>query len=119
RQTNAASGPVPGPGLWTHARAGPAPPQTPRRPGAVMMVRVNLFARARDLVGERAVEVVLPDGATVRNLRERLAALYPRLAELLRRSACAVDDEFADEERTVPAEAEVALLPPVSGGCQP
>jgi molybdopterin converting factor subunit 1 len=79
-------------------------------------VRVRLFARARDLAGKDEVMVLLPDGATIAELRRRLAAAHPKLADLLARSALAIDQEFAADEATVPAGAEVALLPPVSGG---
>ncbi|HEX5272076.1 MAG TPA: MoaD/ThiS family protein [Gemmataceae bacterium] len=81
-----------------------------------MTCRVRLFARAKDLAGADAVDVRLPDGATVGDLRRRLAADRPALAGLLPRCAVAVAGEFADDALPVPAGAEVALLPPVSGG---
>ena len=81
-----------------------------------MICRVKLFARARDLAGASEVAVELPGGATVKELRAALAREYPALAGLLERSALAVQDEFAGDSLVVPAGAEVALLPPVSGG---
>ena len=51
-----------------------------------MNLRVRLFARARDLAGADHVAVELPAGATVADLRARLVAQYPRLAELAKRS---------------------------------
>jgi molybdopterin converting factor subunit 1 len=81
-----------------------------------MRCRVKLFARARDLAGADEVSVSLPDGATVADLRRALASAYPALAGLLARSALAVANEFADDGQLVPPGAEVALLPPVSGG---
>jgi molybdopterin converting factor subunit 1 len=82
-----------------------------------MTVRVRLFARARDLAGADAVAVTLSPGATVGDLRRRLAADHPALAGLLSRCAVAVADEFAEDSLPLSAGAEVALLPPVSGGC--
>ena len=82
-----------------------------------MKVRVRLFGRAKDLVGASSVTLDLPNGATVGQLRRRLAEEQPPLAALLGRSALAVNDEFADEETTLTPDADVALLPPVSGGC--
>ena len=79
-------------------------------------VRVRLFARARDLAGTDSLSVHLPDGATVAELRGRLVAEHPALAGLVPRSAVAVNDEFAEDAARLPCEAEVALLPPVSGG---
>lgn len=81
-----------------------------------MLVHVRLFARARDLAGADVLRVELPDGATVADLRRRLAAEHPALASLLERSALAVENEFAADSRVLSADAEVALLPPVSGG---
>ena len=81
-----------------------------------MQCRVKLFARARDLAGADVVSVTLPDAATVADLRRALASEYPALAALLERSALAVDNEFANDTQRVPSGAEVALLPPVSGG---
>jgi molybdopterin converting factor subunit 1 len=81
-----------------------------------MMVRVRLFARARDLGGADLIEVSLPEGATVGDLRQALAAQAPALARLLERSALAVNSEFAEESSPLPREPDVALLPPVSGG---
>jgi molybdopterin converting factor subunit 1 len=81
-----------------------------------MKIQVHLFARAKDLAGAERVRVELPDGATVSDLRQQLAASYPQLAALLERSALAVNDEFADDALSLPRDAAVALLPPVSGG---
>lgn len=81
-----------------------------------MTLRVHLFARARDLAGQSPVEVVLPDAATVGNLRHALAKAYPALRNLLERSAIAVNDEFAAESHPLHEHMTLAILPPVSGG---
>ncbi|MGH7169951.1 MAG: MoaD/ThiS family protein [Gemmataceae bacterium] len=81
-----------------------------------MIVHVQLFARARDLACTGQVDTELAEGATVADLRRRLAADNPALAGLLERSAIAVDNDFAEDSRVLSANAEVALLPPVSGG---
>jgi molybdopterin converting factor subunit 1 len=81
-----------------------------------MRIDVHLFARARDVVGASQIAVELPAHATVADLRRRLAELHPGLARLLEHSAIAVNKDFADAAVPIPAGAEVALLPPVSGG---
>jgi molybdopterin converting factor subunit 1 len=81
-----------------------------------MKIKVQLFARAKDLAGGDAVTVTLPEGATVADLRRALAEQHPRLAALLPTSVLAIDNDFVDERLSVPLNAEVALLPPVSGG---
>jgi len=79
-------------------------------------LHVKLFARARDLAGGRdSVPLPGPLPATVGELRRRLAAEYPPLADLLARCAIAVDQEFATDDQPVKG-GEIAIIPPVSGG---
>jgi molybdopterin converting factor subunit 1 len=81
-----------------------------------MKVKVRLFARARDLAGAGELEIVVPEGATVADLRRVVARQEPALRPLLERSALAINTEFAEDSAVVPTHAEIALLPPVSGG---
>ena len=75
------------------------------------------FATALDAVGRAETEVELRDGSTIADLVERLTAAHPGLESLWPRLAIAVDGEVAGD-RVAPLHdgAEVALLPPVSGG---
>jgi molybdopterin converting factor subunit 1 len=81
-----------------------------------MIVRVRLFARAKDLAGSDCALVELPADATVATLRQKLGEVYPRLAGVLASCAVAIDEEFAREEDRLGESSEVALIPPVSGG---
>ena len=79
-------------------------------------VTVLFFARAKDLAGAERAEVQLPAATTVGALRSQLAIQYPALGRLLERSAVAINAEYADDSAVIPPDAEVALIPPVSGG---
>lgn len=81
-----------------------------------MKVRVRLFALARQLAGAEAIELELPAGASVRQLRDELPREYPALAGLLPTMMIAVNAEYASDTAVIPADAEVAIIPPVSGG---
>lgn len=81
-----------------------------------MKVRIRLFAVARELAGADALEVDLPESATVREAAMALAEKSPELQRVLEQSFLAVDGEFAPPDLVVPPGAEVALIPPVSGG---
>lgn len=81
-----------------------------------MRVRVKLFAVARQRVGRDAIELEIPVEATVRTLRRALAESYPALADVLPHVRFAVNSEYAGEALVIPAAAEVAVIPPVSGG---
>jgi molybdopterin converting factor subunit 1 len=79
-------------------------------------MKVLLFARAKTLIGVDRIDIDLAEPATVGELRRRLVQHYPHLAGLLEKSAFAVNEEFANDAAQIPRGAEVALLPPVSGG---
>jgi molybdopterin converting factor subunit 1 len=79
-------------------------------------MKVLCFAKLRDLTGADAIEVDLPGGATVADLRREIVRQWPVLSSMLPKCAVAVNEEFADATAIVTAEDRVALLPPVSGG---
>ncbi len=81
-----------------------------------MTITVKLFAAMRDLAGDDAATVDLPDGATVGDLRRELGKVLPLARTLLTRSGIAVNRDIAENERTLSATDEVAVIPPVSGG---
>jgi molybdopterin synthase catalytic subunit len=80
-----------------------------------MALQVLYFAGARDAAG-RARETFPEPPATVGALRRALAAAHPKLGPVLARSRIAVDQEFAPDEAALRDGAEVAIVPPVSGG---
>lgn len=79
-------------------------------------VTILLFASLRDAVGRRTIDLALPPGATVADLKQALLAEYPALAPWLESVKVAVDHEYAGGEQAIPENAEIALIPPVSGG---
>ncbi len=81
-----------------------------------MTVEIRLFARARDLAGRETIPLEVAPGTTVGELRRALARAHPELAALLERCALAVNQDFAVDSAALPDRAEVAVLPPVSGG---
>ena len=81
-----------------------------------MKIDVQLFATLKDRAGVKSVPVDIPDGATVAQLLEQIAAAYPALAPALPSALVAVNQEFAFPPTPLQAHDEVALFPPVSGG---
>lgn len=80
-----------------------------------MTVRVKLFAAARELAGadEIAIELSAP---TVGNLRQAICDAHPSMIPLVRRAMFAINAEYARDDAPIEAGAEVACIPPVSGG---
>ena len=81
-----------------------------------MKIRIIAFATASDLLGQGQLEVELADGSRIADLRQELLARSPDLERLWPRLAVAIDGKMAAEDHPLHDNAEVALLPPVSGG---
>jgi molybdopterin synthase sulfur carrier subunit len=92
-------------------------------------MRVSFFATLREIVGERDIDVSLPEGATVRELAEELVRRWPELrahlfteeGALSRRAAICLDGRnvrwLPDGDATRLSENQcVALIPPAAGG---
>jgi len=79
-------------------------------------LQLKLFAVAKQVVGQERLEIELPAGSTVADLRRTLAAGFPALAPYLPGCAFAVNRAYAANHMPLPPDAEVACLPPVSGG---
>ena len=78
-------------------------------------MRVHLFAGMAEAAGCRHVEIGWA-GGTVAELRLAIRTLCPAIGPLLARSAIAVDGRYVPEAAEVTATADVAVIPPVSGG---
>ncbi len=84
-----------------------------------MPVTVLLFASLKDGAGRRHLEVDLPAGAPLAQLKQHLAKEFPSIAPLLATTLASINQQYADDADEVPAGAEVAFFPPVSGGAPP
>jgi molybdopterin converting factor subunit 1 len=81
-----------------------------------MKIAIKLFAVARQRIGSSTIEVELPADATVRHLRSALAEQFPLLADILPHTRIALNNEYAADTASITPSAEIALIPPVSGG---
>jgi len=82
----------------------------------MITVHLRLFAGHRDIVGASALDMGLPDGATVGDAWARLVADHPRLAGYTGRLLYAVNQEFSQPATPLADGDELAFIPPVSGG---
>lgn len=81
-----------------------------------MKTVVKLFAVAKQLAGRDEVEIELPDQATVADVRQQLGNTIPDLADMLPSYVFAVDKQYAHDATCIAPGAEIAAIPPVSGG---
>lgn len=81
-----------------------------------MIVRVKLFAAAKQIAGRDVVEIDLTEDASVGELRRQLVVAIPHMADLAGHALFAVDSEYANDATKISPGADVACIPPVSGG---
>jgi molybdopterin synthase catalytic subunit len=81
-------------------------------------VRVNIlyFAAARERAGVSHEALELPEGATAAQALAAACERHPALQAVAGKLRIAVDQDFAQPDRKLREGAEVALIPPVSGG---
>ncbi len=80
------------------------------------VLKIRLFAVARERAGQSEIAIELPLPATVADLRLALALQHPELSPLACRVMIAIDSEYASDNTLILPGAAVALIPPVSGG---
>ena len=80
-------------------------------------IKVLFFATLRDKAGMRSMELDLEPGTTIGQLKTILIEKLPNWDSLLMEHCLAsVNHEYCFDESEIPAAAEIAFFPPVSGG---
>jgi molybdopterin converting factor subunit 1 len=81
-----------------------------------VIVRILFFGGARDATSASEVDLHVPEGATVKELFEKLTQRFPDLQRFGRSLLFAVNREYAGADVKLKANDEIAIFPPVSGG---
>jgi MoaD family protein len=81
-----------------------------------MKIHVQFYAQLRDLVGMRELDVDLAEGATVRDLIEKIYAHQPALRPHDKSILIGAGVEFVDRNYELKPNDQIAIMPPVQGG---
>ena len=81
-----------------------------------MKVRVQFYAQLRNLTGLRESDVDLPEGATVRDLLEKIYSQQPALRVHDKSILIGAGVEFVDRAYKLKSGEEISIMPPVQGG---
>lgn len=80
-----------------------------------MKLKLLAFGFAADIIGQRKLEIDLPETATTADLRVHLEDTYPGLKKI-GTYVFAVNQMYAQGIQSLKEQDEVAIIPPVSGG---
>jgi MoaD family protein len=81
-----------------------------------MKIHVQFYAQLRDLVGMHELDVDLREGATVRDLIEKIYTRQPALRPHDKSILIGAGVEFVDRNYELKPGEEIAIMPPVQGG---
>jgi len=79
-------------------------------------IRILFFATLRDRAGKKMMEMEISPEMTIRELKVKLTQDHPNLTESMKSVLITINREYAMDDSIVPAGAEIAMFPPVSGG---
>jgi molybdopterin converting factor small subunit len=82
----------------------------------MITVRVLFFSTIRARIGKKNIQIELPAGARVRDLKEKLALAYPDAASTIVNMLASVNQVYSDDSTELDDQAEVAFFPYVTGG---
>jgi len=81
-----------------------------------MNVRAEFYSRLKEIVGASALDLSLPENATVNDLFEQLKERYPQLRDFEKSVLFGIGVEFVDRSYVLNAGDVIAIMPPVQGG---
>ncbi len=81
-----------------------------------MKMRAEFYSRLKEIIGAPALEISLPQNATVNDLFEQLQANHPQLRDFEKSVLFGVGVEFVDRNRALNDGDMIAIMPPVQGG---
>jgi MoaD family protein len=81
-----------------------------------MKVRAEFYSRLKEIIGDSALELSLPENATVNDLFEQLKESYPKLRDFEKSMLFGIGVEFVDRNQPLNDGDTVAIMPPVQGG---
>ena len=79
-------------------------------------IKLLFFATIRDRAGKKSLDLDIPMDMTIQGLKDKLASDIPTLKDSMKSVLVTINREYAFDEAIVPADAEIGMFPPVSGG---
>jgi MoaE-MoaD fusion protein len=83
-----------------------------------MIIKILFFATLKERTGKSRLDVEMPEGSHVKDLRDIIIGMYPNAKDTIGSSLVAIDQKYAGNTDRLRDGAEVAFFPPVSGGSE-
>ena len=83
----------------------------------MITLHILLFAGDRDKMKEPHISIDVPMATTIGDLAQRLNQAYPSIFTRPKELVFAINRNYAAFDEVVSEDDEIAIIPPVSGGC--
>ncbi|KAK0060251.1 molybdopterin synthase sulfur carrier subunit [Biomphalaria pfeifferi] len=83
------------------------------------LVSLLFFAKSRELVGQKEVQLQVPSACTGKQLLNHIVLFYPELSLISNNLVLSLNDKYLDIDEnqvTLQENDELAVIPPISGG---
>ncbi len=80
-----------------------------------MILKLTAFGIAKDILGQRILEIDVPSNCTISDLKALLFQEHPDFLKLANLSF-AVDEAYETDDFLLSENQEIVIIPPVAGG---
>jgi molybdopterin converting factor subunit 1 len=81
-----------------------------------MRIKVSFFAVLREIAGVAQAELDLPEGCTVRGLKQAILSDYPQLTRGMESAIVAINQVVSKPDRLIEPDMDISIFPPIAGG---
>src|SRR5439155_10749754 len=81
-----------------------------------MKIRIRYFAAFREIVGQGEESLIVPEEASIGDIRHLPLTRTPRLQAVMERSLCAVNHHYVPVDTVLQENDELVFIPPTGGG---
>lgn len=82
----------------------------------MITIKISFFASIRAIIGVKSIQLEIPEGSTISDLKEILVRKYPEAADAFPGLLTSINRVFSQEHDLIPEDAEVAFFSHIAGG---
>ncbi len=82
----------------------------------MIKIKISFFATIRSIIGEKRIQLEIPEGSTVSDLKTILVRKYPEAQDAFPGMLTSINRVFSQDQDLIPEDAEVAFFPHIAGG---
>ena len=79
-------------------------------------IKISFFATIRAIIGKKRIQLEIPQGSTISDLKKILARKYPEAQDAFPGMLTSINRVFSQDHDLIPEDAEVAFFPHIAGG---